>query len=113
MKTKTQNEIENGAIIEPQIPNTPKEFRKFIVDSDKTVPKAVDIWQRRLNVTIDSDIWESAAKCTKEIRLRLLHFKILYSIYPTNKMLYKMDKAENIYCSFCPGEVDTLKPFLF
>ena len=62
---------------------------------------------------IDSSIWQAASNCTKEARLRLLHFKILYGIYPTNKMLHKMGIVNSINCKFCPHTLDTLEHFFF
>ena len=107
------NNVPNETHRDPQFPTSPQQFRKFLVDKDKTEPKAVGIWRRRLNLKIDSDTWLTAKNCTREIRLRLLHFKILYGIYPTNKLLFKMDKADSIYCKHCPNETDTLEHFFF
>ena len=94
-----------------ELPKTAQQFRKFIVDKDNTESKAVELWQRRIGIMINSDIWQTAFNCTKETRLRLLHFKILYGIYPTNRILFKMGKAANINCNWCPNAIDTIEHF--
>ena len=112
-RNKQINNTQNETTRDPQIPTNPQQFRKLLVDKDKTEPKAVGLWQRRLNLKIDSDTWLIAKNCSRETRLRLLHFKILYGIYPTNKLLHKMDKADSIYCTYCTNDIDTLEHFFF
>ena len=38
---------------------------------------------------------------TKEVRLRVLQWKIIHNIYPTRILLYKMGKATDSNCCFC------------
>ena len=42
-----------------------------------------------------------AKLATKESRLRLLHFKILHNIYPSNILLKKMGIKNSDLCEFC------------
>ena len=95
------------------IPTTPQMFRHYLVNKDTSEPKAVEIWRKQLGIIIEPFTWLVASNCTKETRLILLHFKILYGIYPTNKLLYKMGKTNSIYCTHCPNEVDTLEHFFY
>ena len=110
-RNREQNNIGNLTPI--ALPTTPKLFRKYLVERDKTESKAVDTWRNRLGITINKNTWLAAWNCTKETRLRLLHFKILYSLYPTNKMLFKMGITDSINCSYCRNEIDTIEHFFF
>ena len=58
------------------------------------------LWKRKLDVDI-SENYAIASKATKESRLRLLHFKILHNIYPTNIILHKMKIKSSILCDHC------------
>ena len=71
---RQQNNMNNRAII--ALPTSPQSFRRYLVERDKTEPKAIEFWQRRLGITINENIWLVAWNSTKETRLRLLHFKI-------------------------------------
>ena len=57
---------------------------------------------------IDLDnFWSIAFRATKETRLRVLHWKILHNIYPTNILLCKMKIKENK----CTAVVDYIEHF--
>ena len=57
-------------------------------------------WKRNLDFDI-SDHYVIANKATKESRLRLLHFKIIHNIYPTNILLHKMKVKSSSLCQVC------------
>ena len=50
---------------------------------------------------------------TKETRLRVLQWKILHNIYPTNILLYKMKVRDDRMCSYCNDAVDCIEHFFF
>ena len=49
---------------------------------------------------------------SKESRLRLLHFKILHNIYPTNILLSKMKTKTSDRCEYCKTH-DFIEHFFF
>ena len=61
-------------------------------------------WLRKFNIDIKEN-YLSAIHATKESRLRLLHFKLLHNIYPTNILLHRMGIKKSENCDFC-GEKD-------
>ena len=76
------------------------ELRNLII-SLKTNSKCNEqFWERKLGFEV-SKHYDIAYKATKESRLRLLHFKIMHNIYPTNILLYKMKVRPNILCNVC------------
>ena len=52
----------------------------------------------------------TAIHATKEIRLRVLHWKITHSIYPTNILLHKMGLSNTENCNSCE-EKDYIEHF--
>ena len=72
---------------------------------------AVPFWQHKLNIDI-TKYFTNAQECTKESRLRLLHFKFVHNIYPTNILLHKMGIANSNKCLWCP-EVDYIEHAFF
>ena len=66
-------------------------------------------WSRKFE-KFDADYWNIPYKCTKESRLKILQWKILHNIYPTNILLYKMKIAGSIQCKYC-NEVDFTEHF--
>ena len=59
------------------------------------------IWHRLFQIELTREHWTIAAKCTPEIRLRMLQWKILHNIYPTNILLNKMGIRESNLCKVC------------
>ena len=90
-----------------------RDFRKALVKSKTLEPCAAGFWRRKYNVEIGKELWTVATMCTKETRLRLLHWKLLHNIHPTNIMLYKMRVKENNNCSYCMGILDVIEHFFF
>ncbi len=65
-------------------------------------PGVINFWANKYpGLEISPRIWEVAFKCTKETRLRVLHFKIVHNIYPTKILLQKMGLADSSNCSYC------------
>ena len=50
--------------------------------------------------------------CTKEVRLRLLQWKIIHNIYPTKILLHKMKIEESPKCITC-NEIDYSEHFFY
>ena len=69
-------------------------------------------WQQKYGLVLTDQNWLVAHRSTKEERLRLLHWKLLHNIYPTNILLHKMGIKNSIKCSFC-NENDYIEHFFF
>ena len=59
-----------------------------------------NFWKHKTGVDI-KPYYKMAQSATKESKLRLLHFKILHNIYPSNILLKKMGIKETELCEFC------------
>ena len=77
-----------------------KDIRKLILSKKSITRCNENFWKRKFNVNI-SKHYICAHNATKESRLRLLHFKIMHNIYPTNILLCKMKVRPNIFCNNC------------
>ena len=92
----------------------PKYIKKILnAERDTLITCSVFFWQRKLNYCVNNSDWLRAIDVTKETRLRVLHWKILHNIYPTNIILNKMQVKENNKCSYCPNTVDFMEHFFF
>ena len=90
-----------------------RNFRKIIENNKADIkPVSYYVWERKYNININSSHWLIARLCTKEERLRLLQWKILHNIYPTNILLNKMKIKENNLCPFCQ-ETDFIEHFFY
>ena len=88
------------------------DWRKLL--TNETQPCAVNFWRRKLGAEIDKTHWEAIFDASKETRLRVLQWKILHNIYPTNILLNKMGIANSNKCSACStGETDYIEHFFF
>ena len=58
-------------------------------------------------------IWSVPLLVTKEIRLRVLQWKILHNIDPTNILLCKMKVRDDQMYSYCNDVVDYIQHFFF
>ena len=85
-----------------------KKFLKLIQENE--VPYVCSMWKRKLGVEIDKTHWMQAINATKEIRLRVLHWKIMNNIYPTNILLFKMSIRKSQNCEWC-NELDYIEHF--
>ena len=72
---------------------------------------SVSFWWRKYGIDVSSFFIEGFEAC-KESRLRLLHFKILHNIYPTNILLYKMKIKNSSLCENCQ-KTDFIEHFFF
>ena len=91
----------------------PQQFRKKISDCTKTSSCSTSFWKRKFNYDIDEDEWFISFRSSNETRLRVLQWKILHNIYPTNILLSKMKITESNLCSYCSNSVDFIEHFFF
>ena len=77
-----------------------KEIRADILRQKNLNICGVSFWKNRYSFNI-SQKFNLAALATKESRLRLLHFKILHNIYPTNIHLKRMKIKATDLCEVC------------
>ena len=68
-------------------------------------------WQKKFGFILKEEEWNTAWKTTKETRLRVLQWKILHNIYPTNIPLNNIDVGESGKCTFCPDIIDNIEHF--
>ena len=106
------NEIEQDYISLHSL-TTPHQFRSYLLRVNTVQPTAAKFWENKLNFKMQEKTWLIANECTKESRLRLLHWKISHNIYPTNILLSKMGITNTNKCSFCPNEVDFVEHFFY
>ena len=76
-----------------------KTFARLIKTNEK--PYIVNMWDRKFNVELDSEHWTIPIITTKEVRLRVLQWKILHNIYTTNIHLSKMKIKETETSDWC------------
>ena len=88
-----------------------KSIRRLITQDKSSPPCSVRFWLNKYNYTITKEHWCVARISTREERLRLLQWKILHNIYPTQILLHKMKIAETNRCS-C-GDVDYIEHFFW
>eukprot|EP00745_Piridium_sociabile_P036410 TRINITY_DN6533_c0_g1_i2.p1 TRINITY_DN6533_c0_g1~~TRINITY_DN6533_c0_g1_i2.p1 ORF type:complete len:542 (-),score=44.64 TRINITY_DN6533_c0_g1_i2:327-1952(-) len=88
-----------------------KSFRTFMTEKRYSEPCTVAFWRNKFNITITKQHWTLPKYCTKESRIRELHWKILHNIYPTNILLAKMGITSNNKCPNCADEVDFIEHF--
>ncbi|WP_419608111.1 hypothetical protein, partial [Thiolapillus sp.] len=89
-----------------------KDFRQLLTED--TQPCSVNFWKKRFDTEIDNRYWEVAFNANQETRLKVLQWKILHNIYPTNILLHKMGIANSETCNAChSGEMDYIEHFFF
>ena len=91
--------------------NTAKDFRKALMFMHDSVPCAKGFWSRKFGLEVDEHIWSIPSLVTKETRLRVLQWKILHNIYPTNILLCKMKVRDDRMCSYCNDVVAYIEYF--
>ena len=92
----------------PQV--TTKFVRDNLVQSRAKPPFCIDFWNRWFPLFDISNTFLTAINATKEIRQRVLHWKITYNIYPTNILLHKMGLSNTENCNLCE-EKDYIEHF--
>ena len=80
---------------------TPRIIRMILTKAKVTSPCSSHFWLNKYNLQINKNYWLLARNSTTEERLRLLQWKILHNIYPTNILLEKINIKENNLCSYC------------
>ena len=88
-----------------------KVIRNIILKKKINTLKCKDTWKNKLDIDI-TIFFSIGYMSTKESRLRLLHFKIIHHLYPTNILLEKMKIRDNNKCDSCQ-EVETLQHLFF
>ena len=83
------------------------EMRDIIGENTSSSICGKMFWMRKYNFDI-SNHYIIANKSTKESRLRLLHFKILHNIFPSNILLNRMGIKDSERCDYC-GEIDVIE----
>jgi hypothetical protein len=91
---------------------TGKLYRTMLVNDTTSIVCAVKFWERKFGVHLTNWHWNIADQCTKEVRLKVLHWKIMHNIFPTNIMLNKMSIRVSNQCSYC-NQVDFLEHFFY
>lgn len=91
---------------------SPRVFRYLLTGYATVRPCATNFWLRRYGLLLSESHWAVASKCTQEERLKLLHWKILHNIYPTNILLNKMGIRNTKNCSYC-DEPDFIEHFFW
>ena len=86
------------------------ELRNLIGDYNSFTICGKMFWMKKYNIDI-SNHFVLAYNATKESRLRLLHFKILHNIFPSNILLNRMGIKDTELCDYC-GERDVIEHML-
>ena len=92
---------------------TARDLKQHLVNRKAPEPCTKGFWNRKFSIDLDKDFWSVAFRAIKETRLRVLHWKILHNIYPTNILLCKMKVKENNKCTYCNEFVDYIEHFFF
>ena len=107
-QTNAANDTQTAACACEVISDEVKEFfsnsnrvLRFIVSGrDRGKICGKNFWANKLGVDI-TDRYNIAHMATQESRLRLLHFKILHNIFPTNILLNRMGIKDSELCEEC------------
>ena len=108
MHVSTENNISPSLSTLP----TARNLRLLLTEASVTQPCSVNFWLRKYDLSLTKVHWTIAKESTKEERLRLLHWKILHNIYPTNILLHKMGLRDNKNCKYC-DETDYIEHFFW
>ena len=76
-----------------------KSFMRLIKVNQRSF--ILDMWKRKFNIDIGNEHWLIPTLATKETKLRVLHWKILHNVYPTNIHLYRMKLKDTEMCEWC------------
>ena len=83
-----------------------KQIRISLEDTYKEKPCGRKLWERKFEYDV-IELYRNNIKCTKEVKLRELAFKIFHNICSTNLLLHKIGIKTSNKCDFCL-EVDYL-----
>ena len=71
--------------------------------------KAEKKWESALNRNIDwGKVYRSLHKCTNDSKIIWFQYRILHRILATNNFLYKLKITNDVRCSFCNAETETM-----
>lgn len=101
----------NEKYVSDFLKTTNKCIRNAILKQKIDTLRCISTWERKLGIDI-TIFFSIGMLSTNESKLRVLHFKIVHHIYPTNIILKKMKIKENELCDNCP-EVETLEHLFF
>jgi hypothetical protein len=93
--------------------NKPKSIIKVTLQSERLNPICISFWGKKLGIVIHEWHWKLPWLCAKESRLRILQWKIIHHIFPTNIVLKRIGVTETDRCTYCPHETDYLEHFFF
>ena len=79
---------------------TNKQLREVIAGQSNQDICAISFWRHKFKINVQN-YFGLAYEATKESRLRLLHFKLIHNIYPTNILLEKLGIRKNNKCLEC------------
>ena len=85
------------------------DLRLRLIKQKDTFMSGVSFWKRKYNSQIERKFL-IANKATKEIKLRVLHYKLIHNIYPTNIVLNRMKIKSSELCDSC-GVADYIEHF--
>ena len=86
-------------------------IRGSLIQNRAQTPICIETWQKKLGVDI-TKYFTIGLRATKEISLRYLHYRILHHIFPTNKILEKMQVKSSPFCDNCE-EIETIEHMFF
>ena len=89
-----------------------KLIRSELLKVRQEPPCCISFWQRKYPfIFVDQRLFSMAFIATKEVRLRVLQWKILHNIYPTSILLQKMKIRDSSNCKYCPSTRDFIEHF--
>ena len=88
-----------------------KEIRYHLLISKDTSMCGPAFWKRKYNTDV-TNRFLTAVQATKETRLRIMNFKILHNIWPTNILLKRMKLKPSENCEKCNVK-DYIEHFFF
>lgn len=74
-------------------------------------PICLSFWKRKYDISVDHSHWRIICDL-KETRLKVLWWKIIHNIYPTNILLSKMKIKDSVKCEHCQV-IDFIEHFFY
>ena len=86
----------------------PKQVKKILITNGQNnyCPYCVQFLAETVWTILKEEVWHTTLKSTKEMRLRVLGWKKLHDIYPTNILFNKMNVKESDKYTFCPDKMN-------
>ena len=75
-------------------------------------PTARKYWEEKHEIILDEESWIMPFKCTKEVKLQNIQYKVNHNIFPTAILLNKMKIKQTDLCTEC-NEKETAIHFFF